>query len=242
MIHLLGKHDPFPPIEEALDEPNGLLAVGGDLSPQRLLCAYRLGIFPWFNPGEPILWWSPNPRMVLHLEDLKISKSLKKSLARADIEIRFDTAFRQVMENCALPRKNQDGTWISSAMIDAYCNLHAMGYAHSVEVYQHGTLCAGLYGIALGQIFFGESMFTHIRDGSKIALVHLVYHLQEKGYLLIDCQVVSEHLSRLGAKTMDRKDFNQLLQTAIGSLEPGAWHDTSVAVRDKRPNNHDVLE
>jgi leucyl/phenylalanyl-tRNA--protein transferase len=242
MIYLIGKDDPFPPIEEALEEPNGLLAVGGDLSPQRLLYAYRLGIFPWFNPGDPILWWSPNPRMVLHLEDLKISRSLKKSLARADIEIRFDTAFRQVMENCALPRKNQDGTWISSAMIDAYCNLHAMGYAHSVEVYQHGTLCAGLYGIAMGKIFFGESMFTHIRDGSKVALVHLVSHLQEKGYLLIDCQVVSEHLSRLGAKTMDRKDFNRLLQTAIGSLEPGAWHDTSIAVSDKRPNNHDVLK
>lgn len=232
MLHFLGKDNTFPPVEEALNHPNGLLAVGGDLSPERLLNAYRLGIFPWFNPDEPILWWSPDPRMVLFLNELKISKSLKKSLKKPGIEVRFDTAFRKVMEECALPRKGESGTWISNAMIDAYCCLHAKGYAHSVEVYQNGTLCAGLYGTAIGKAFFGESMFTHVTDGSKIALVHLVRYLQEKRYYFIDCQVVSEHLSHLGARAIPRKTFIKLLEEAVALPHDHAWDNPGIS------NNH----
>ena len=200
---------PFPPVERALSSPNGLLAAGGDLSVGRLLDAYRHGIFPWFNEGEPILWWSPNPRMVLFPPEIKVSRSLRKALRNRRYEIRCDTAFRQVMEACAAPRPGQAGTWITPAMMEAYDRLHQAGYAHSVETWIDGELAGGLYGVSLGRAFFGESMFTRVRDASKIALVHLARQLERWGFGLIDCQVATPHLRSLGAREIARSDFTR---------------------------------
>lgn len=215
MIPWLNPNDPFPPLESALREPNGLLAVGGDLSPQRLIAAYSRGIFPWFNPGEPILWWSPDPRMVLFPGELKISRSLRKTLKKQPYEIRTDTAFQQVMEACAAPRDGQDGTWITPAMISAYTELHRQGLAHSVETWMEGKLVGGLYGVSLGRMFYGESMFSLGTDTSKIAFVHLVWQLERWGYGMIDCQMKTAHLASLGAREIPRAEFSQNLTKLV---------------------------
>ena len=215
-VAALDLHTPFPPIEEALEEPNGLIAIGGDLSSKRLLKAYRLGIFPWFSEGEPVLWWSPNPRMVLFPQDFKISTSLKKRLKKNDYEVRFNTTFRQVMEACAATnRQGQNGTWITSSIIDAYCELHTMGYAYSAETWMNNTLVGGLYGIIINKMFYGESMFHHVTDASKIAFAHMVEFLKNKGVGMIDCQMNTSHLASLGAQEISRADFVLQLKKLI---------------------------
>lgn len=202
----------FPPAEFALAEPNGLLAVGGDLSPERLIKAYRHGIFPWFNEDQPILWWSPNPRAVLFPERLHVSRSLRKFLTRHPFEITVDRDFEAVLEACAAPRRHDPGTWITPAMHRAYLQLHRMGLAHSVEAWQGDRLVGGLYGVALGRVFFGESMFSRATNASKVAFVHLVSHLRRLQYTLIDCQVSSAHLHSLGAVDIRRSVFIELLR------------------------------
>ncbi len=225
MIPWLGVADPFPPVSLALREPNGLLAAGADLSPQRLLSAYRQGIFPWFSAGEPILWWSPDPRMVLFPEELKISRSLAKTLRNADYQVRLDSAFDAVIHACATtPRRGQQGTWITAQMQAAYRRLHALGYAHSVETWRGGRLIGGLYGVAIGQMFFGESMFAHERDASKIALAHLCRHLCVHNFGMIDCQMETAHLRSLGARPIPREEFVARLAALVASGEPsGPW-------------------
>jgi leucyl/phenylalanyl-tRNA--protein transferase len=215
-IQVLRHDTPFPPAGKALIEPNGLLAIGGDLTPERLLDAYSHGIFPWFSEGQPILWWSPDPRMVLYPDELIISRSMTKRLKRKDYDVRFNTSFRQVMQACALtPRPEQDGTWITDSMMDAYCELHASGHALSVETWMDGRLVGGLYGVAIGRMFYGESMFHHVTDASKIAFIHLVQYLQNRGFGLIDCQMKTSHLTSLGAREIPRKEFLQRLSELI---------------------------
>ncbi len=224
MLTWLAHDSPFPPVEQALEEPNGLLAAGGDLSPGRLVDAYSRGIFPWFGDGEPILWWSPDPRMALFPAELKISRSLGKTLKKGGYEVRLDTAFRQVMEACAEPRDGQPGTWIVPAIIDAYCRLHDLGLAHSAETWIGGELAGGLYGVALGRMFYGESMFTRVSDASKIAFVHLVRQLERKGFGLIDCQMKTAHLASLGAREIPRAEFLARLAELVNyPSSPGAW-------------------
>jgi len=202
-------------VYRASREYNGLLAAGGDLSVPRLLAAYRRGIFPWFNPDEPILWWSPDPRMVLFPAEFKLSRSLKKRLARADTVVRVNTAFTRVMRECAAPRDCQGGTWISETMIAAYTALHEAGHAHSIETWVTGKngdeLVGGLYGVALGRVFFGESMFTRRSDASKVALAHLVRWLHAHDFGVIDCQMNTAHLASLGAREIPRAEFSDLL-------------------------------
>ncbi|MGH8684406.1 MAG: leucyl/phenylalanyl-tRNA--protein transferase [Nitrosospira sp.] len=219
MIPWLTPEIPFPPLSSALTKPNGLLAVGGDLSPQRLIEAYRHGIFPWFNEGEPILWWSPDPRMVLFPGELKISRSLRKALKKSNYEIRVDSAFSEVMQACAKPRREHPGTWIHAGMISAYTALHEMGLAHSVEVWIDGKLMGGLYGVAQGRMFFGESMFSHASDASKIAFVHLVTQLERRGFRMIDCQMKTAHLASLGGREIPRKEFSQRLKELVNYPE-----------------------
>jgi len=215
MIPWLGDDTPFPPVSKALKSPNGLLCAGGDLSPERLVDAYSHGIFPWFSDGDPILWWSPDPRMVLYPEELRVSRSLRKTVARGAFETRYDTAFREVMQACAAPRDGQGGTWIVPEMVDAYTRLHERGLAHSVESWLDGELAGGLYGVALGKVFFGESMFTRAPDASKVALVQLVERLKAAGYRVIDCQQATAHLASLGAREIPRKAFAQLVRESI---------------------------
>ncbi|WP_374953009.1 leucyl/phenylalanyl-tRNA--protein transferase [Nitrosomonas ureae] len=205
----------FPPVENALSEPNGLLAIGGDLTSHRLLEAYSKGIFPWFNEDQPILWWSPDPRMVLFPHQLKISRSLRKTVKKANYKICTDCNFTQVMLACAAPREGQSGTWIHPQMIAAYTALHEMGLAHCVETWIDNELAGGLYGVALGKVFFGESMFSRVQDASKIALVHLVKQLQSWQFGLIDCQVKTHHLASLGAQEISRAEFSQKLDCLI---------------------------
>jgi len=208
MIPWLPEEPIFPALAKALVEPNGLLAAGGDLSPQRLLATYRRGIFPWFSVGEPILWWSPEPRMVLFPGELKVSRSLARTLRNANYEVRLDTAFGDVIRACAgKPREGQPGTWITHEMQQAYRELHRLGYAHSVETWIEGELAGGLYGIAIGGAFYGESMFTDARDASKIALAHLCAYLKLRGFGIIDCQMETRHLASLGARPIPRRDF-----------------------------------
>ncbi len=202
---------PFPDVDKALIEPDGLLAVGGDLSQQRLITAYTNGIFPWYSEGQPVLWWSPNPRAVLFPDKLKISRSLDKTLRNKSHEIKFDTVFEQVISACAAPRQNTDGTWITADMINAYCHLFESGIAHSVETWRDGQLVGGLYGLAIGKVFFGESMFSTEKDASKIAFVHLVRRLMHNGFNLIDCQLHSTHLASLGAEDISRREFITLV-------------------------------
>ncbi len=197
----------FPPVETALDDPNGLLAMGGDLSLECLLDAYRHAIFPWFNPGEPILWWSPDPRMVLAPDAVRVSRSLAKRLRNGRFELRVDSAFVEVMRACAAPRAGATGTWISDAMVAAYQRLFAAGYAHSVETWRDGELVGGLYGVAIGRMFYGESMFSRVPDASKVALVRLARQLQRWQFGLIDCQMETAHLASLGARTWPRQAF-----------------------------------
>lgn len=215
-VAALGDDTPFPPISNALTEPNGLLAIGGNLSSERLLTAYRSGIFPWFGKGEPLLWWSPNPRMVLFPQDFKVSKSLAKRLKKNDFEVRFNTHFRQVMEACAnTNRPDQDGTWITSDIIDAYCELHQLGYAHSTETWIDNTLVGGLYGVMINKMFYGESMFHHATDASKIAFAHMVDYLKDKDVGMIDCQMNTKHLASLGAQEISRAKFIAKLNDLI---------------------------
>jgi leucyl/phenylalanyl-tRNA--protein transferase len=223
MIPWLDADAAFPPLAKALKEPNGLLAAGGDLSPTRLLQAYRQGIFPWYSPGQPILWWCPDPRMVLFPSELKVSRSLAKRLRKQDYEIRFDTAFREVMLHCALAeRPGQDGTWITSDILEGYCRLHALGHAHSVETWMDDTLVGGVYGVAIGRMFYGESMFHRVTDASKLAFVHLVRHLQVEGFGMLDCQMKTAHLASLGAREISRDEFSQQLSELVNSTHPPA--------------------
>ena len=205
----------FPDISLALADPNGLLAAGGDLSPERLIEAYSSGIFPWFEEGQPVLWWSPDPRMVLFPEDLRVSKRLQKILNKARYTVTLDEAFAEVITCCAQPRGESPDTWITDEMQTAYTQLFEAGHAHSVEVWRDGDLVGGLYGVALGQLFFGESMFSFESNTSKIALVNLVKQLQEWNYKLIDCQVSSEHLESLGAIEISREQFRQQLHELL---------------------------
>ncbi|BCR03907.1 leucyl/phenylalanyl-tRNA--protein transferase [Desulfuromonas versatilis] len=207
----------FPP--PRLADPEGLLAVGGDLSPARLLLAYSMGIFPWFNEGDPLLWWSPDPRCVLDLADLKISRSLAKVLRQGVFELSFDRAFAQVIDACAeLRRQGGAGTWITPEMKLAYGELHQKGYAHSVECWHQGQLAGGLYGVCLGRCFFGESMFHRVSNASKVALVGLVSHLAQRRFALLDCQMPTSHLISLGARCISRDEFLQRLRQ--GGVEP----------------------
>jgi leucyl/phenylalanyl-tRNA---protein transferase len=210
---------PFPEVDRALRDPDGLLAVGGNLSPKRLIDGYRRGIFPWYSKGQPILWWSPDPRAVLFPDQLRISRSLRKTLKKEPFRISLDVDFRAVIRACAGPRRDTNGTWITPAMLDAYCRLHDMGLAHSVEAWEDGELVGGLYGVALGRVFFGESMFSHRTDASKVAFVYLVRQLQSWGYQLIDCQVGSTHLESLGAVDLPRRRFVNLLEGLC--VQPG---------------------
>lgn len=201
----------FPPVSSALRDPDGLLAIGGDLSPETILEAYRLGIFPWYSNGQPILWWSPNPRCVLELDDLKVSKSLKKTISRAIYKTSFNLAFDEVVYACSEPRKGHADTWITLEMAQAYKRLHELGHAISVETWFENKLVGGLYGITIGRVFFGESMFSRMPDASKVALVCLVRELKQKQFRIIDCQVHSRHLQSLGATPMPRDLFVNLL-------------------------------
>lgn len=213
----------FPEVSRALSEPNGLLAIGGRLTPECLLVAYRRGIFPWFSAGQPVLWWSPDPRMVLFPGRIRISRSLRKTLRRAPYNITLDEAFTEVMKGCAQPRAEDVGTWITSDMIHAYTRLHELGYAHSAEAWQDGTLVGGVYGVAIGRVFFGESMFFRARDASKLAFVHLVRQLMDWEFSVIDCQMRTRHLERLGAEEIPRARFVELLSDCRRAPPPSPW-------------------
>lgn len=207
MIPFLGPADPFPPVEHALDEPHGLLAAGGSLSTRRLVDAYRRGIFPWFNEGDPILWWSPDPRTVLRPSRIHLSHSLTKTLRRASFLVTVDRAFARVVDGCAAPRPGDSGTWLSAPMRRAYAALHSAGLAHSIEVWMDGELAGGIYGVAIGRMFFGESMFSRRTNASKIAIARLAGQLDRWGFPLIDCQLETEHLLSLGAESLPRPAF-----------------------------------
>ena len=216
--------DAFPPVTGALREPDGLLAAGGDLSVPRLLAAYRRGIFPWYSRGQPILWWCPDPRAVLFPEQFKISRSLTKSIRNKGFETRMDTDFDSVIQACGSTELRPGGTWLSPEMRSAYVHLHQLGYAHSVETWRDGELLGGLYGVALGQVFFGESMFSRERDASKIAMHRLCAELVGRGFHMIDCQMATPHLLSLGAQLIPRTDFvQQLAERTTPGGEPGRW-------------------
>jgi leucyl/phenylalanyl-tRNA---protein transferase len=221
----LGPGDPFPPVETAMRRPNGLLAAGADLSVDRLLDAYKHGIFPWFNEGEPLLWWCPDPRMVLEPRELHVSKSLRKRIRAKAFDIRVDTDFVAVMSACGQIRQDAEGTWISPEMIDAYTELHRRGFAHSVEAWADGELAGGLYGVAIGRMFFGESMFARRPDASKVALAHLAHQLDAWGFEMIDCQMSTAHLASLGAREIARHEFIRRMRELIAvPTIPSPWH------------------
>jgi leucyl/phenylalanyl-tRNA--protein transferase len=236
MIPWLEAGDPFPDPEGSLREPNGLLCAGGGLSVERLLAGYRRGIFPWYSGTEPILWWSPDPRMVLYCAELKVSRSLGKSVRNKGYEIRIDTAFGRVLAGCAGPRRPADGipsgTWLGGAMRSAYGALHRAGYAHSFETWLGDRLVGGLYGVAIGRMFYGESMFSHATDASKVALVALVGELRSRGFPLIDCQVHTELLASLGAREIPRSDFLREMSALVNYAQPAASWRRSEAQRD----------
>jgi leucyl/phenylalanyl-tRNA--protein transferase len=236
MIPLLSVFDPFPPLERALDEPNGLLAAGGGLGVPRLLDAYSRGIFPWFGEGDPVLWWSPDPRMVLATNRVHISRTLRRRLKKADYRVTLDRAFADVLTECAAPRRDDTGTWLVPSMKRAYQRLHDAGVAHSIEVWMDGdVLAGGLYGVSLGRMFYGESMFTRRTDGSKIAIVFLCAQLARWGFPLIDCQMRTAHLERLGAAEIPRRQFVEVLEQLVARpVIPGPWtidDDLSDALR-----------
>ena len=237
MIPWLPAEPVFPPLESALEEPNGLLAAGGDLSPQRLVSAYARGIFPWYSADEPILWWSPDPRMVLFPDEIAISRSLAKTLRNRDYEVRLDTAFADVVTACATsPRDGQAGTWITAEMQAAYRRLHELGFAHSVETWIDGRLAGGLYGVAIGRAFYGESMFARVTDASKIALAHLGVQLRRLGFGIIDCQMETAHLASLGARPIPRREFRALLdRLVVENVAPGHWQADAVADAFRKP-------
>ncbi len=213
-VYLLTDELVFPPV--SLATPEGLLAIGGDLSPQRLLLAYRKGIFPWYSDDDPILWWSPDPRLVLYLSELRISRSLTKNIRKARYQVTMDTQFEQVIEACAHTRRQSgQGTWITASMMQAYMRLYEMGFAHSVEAWHQSRIVGGLYGISLGRCFFGESMFSTMTDASKVALVFLRNYLQERNFDFIDCQLPTDHLIRLGARKVQRSKFILQLEASL---------------------------
>ncbi|MGV8863473.1 MAG: leucyl/phenylalanyl-tRNA--protein transferase [Pseudomonas sp.] len=213
----------FPPLEKAMREPNGLLAAGGDLSADRLIQAYRHGCFPWFQEGQPILWWSPDPRTVLFPEELHISRSLSKILRQNRYQVTFDRDFMAVIQACAAPRDYADGTWITDSMQSAYLELHRRGYAHSVEVWEQDTLVGGLYGLAIGQLFFGESMFSRADNASKVGFATLVERLKAWGFVLIDCQMPTEHLHSFGARAITRTTFADYLRQHLDQPNIADW-------------------
>lgn len=229
MVPWLGPEDPFPPVERALRDPNGLLCAGADLGPERLIGAYRHGIFPWYSGTEPILWWSPDPRMVLFCDELRISRSLAKNIRNKGYEVRVDTAFREVLAGCASARRDardsssggEGGTWLGEDMRAAYTRLHRAGHAHSFECWHDGTLVGGLYGVAIGRMFYGESMFSRATDASKVALVALVEELRRRGFPLIDCQVRTPLLAQLGGREIPRREFLRRLRALVNYGEPG---------------------
>ena len=222
MLTWLEATDPFPPVERALKNPNGLLAAGGDLSVARLLQAYRRGVFPWYSAPEPVLWWSPDPRMVLYCEELKISRSLAKSVRNKGYEVRVDTAFAAVLDGCA---DRPQGTWLGGDMKKAYLRLHRAGHAHSFETWRDGELVGGLYGVALGRMFYGESMFSRETDASKVALVALVQELRAREFPLIDCQMHTPLLASFGARDIPRRTFLRELAALVNYPQvPGKWN------------------
>ena len=231
MIPFLDRDDPFPPVETALRDPNGLLAAGGDLSPTRLLEAYASGIFPWFGDDDPLLWWSPDPRMVLYVTELHVSRSLRRVVRSGRFRVTLDRAFPEVMAACAEPRPGQDGTWITADMTDAYTNLARLGYAHSVEAWLDGALVGGLYGVAIGRMFFGESMFARVSDASKVAFVHLAGQLERWSVPLIDCQMATRHLASLGAREIPRAEFIREVRRLVRQPPiPAPWRFDTDAV------------
>ena len=217
----------FPPLDQALREPPGLLAAGGDLRPARLLAAYERGVFPWYSAQQPILWWSPDPRMVLFPKEFNCSRSLRKTLRNGPLSSRVDTDFAATIRGCAAPRRSGPDTWLNADMIDSYEQLHGMGFAHSIETYESGLLVGGLYGIQLGQVFFGESMFSLRRDASKVALARLVEECHARDIQLIDCQVASDHLASLGAREVSRSHFVTLLLRHARRIPSGSWSDAA---------------
>lgn len=225
MIPWLGDSLAFPALEGALRKPNGLLCAGGDLSAERLLAAYRHGIFPWFSAGDPILWWSPDPRMVLFPEEFRIARSLRRTLRSRRFEVRLDSAFAEVIRACAeTPRAGQPGTWITREMQDAYCRLFELGFAHSVESWEDGRLVGGLYGIAIGRMYYGESMFSRVSNASKVAAAHLARFLTAKGFGMIDCQMHTAHLASLGAREIPRAEFLRRLRVLTAAdVLPARW-------------------
>lgn len=232
MIPWLGRDEAFPPVEHALAEPNGLLAAGADLSVPRLVQAYRSGIFPWFNADQPLLWWSPDPRMVLFPDELKVSRSLGRTVRKGRFDVRADCAFAEVVQGCRAPRRGQAGTWISDEMAAAYLELHQAGIAHSIESWVDGELAGGLYGVALGRAFFGESMFALETDASKVALVALVRQLRHWRFGIIDCQMNTAHLASLGAREIARADFTRRLRELVNCEPvPGPWRLDPALIR-----------
>ncbi|MDH1263573.1 leucyl/phenylalanyl-tRNA--protein transferase [Pseudomonas sp. GD03944] len=213
----------FPPLNKALREPNGLLAAGGDLSPERLVQAYRHGCFPWFSDGQPILWWSPDPRTVILPDELHVSRSLRKVMRQGTYRVTFDQQFAAVIDGCSGPRAYADGTWITQTMRDAYLELHARGFAHSVEVWRDEELVGGLYGLAMGQLFFGESMFSRADNASKVGFVTLVEHLKAAGFVLIDCQMPTQHLHSFGARPISRDAFAHYLANHLDQPNGATW-------------------
>jgi leucyl/phenylalanyl-tRNA--protein transferase len=232
LIPWLGSGDPFPEVERALAEPNGLLAAGADLSRPRLLEAYRNGIFPWFAQDQPILWWSPDPRMVLFPAEMKVSRSLARTMRNTRFQVRADTAFDEVIEGCRQPRRAESGTWITEEMAVAYGALHRAGFAHSVETWLDGELVGGLYGVALGRAFFGESMFTRVSDASKVAFVALARQLEHWGFGVIDCQMNTAHLASFGAREIPRAEFTRMLRELVHYAPvPVPWRLESTIAR-----------
>lgn len=230
MIPFLGPADPFPPVDQALDEPDGLLAAGADLTPGRLVEAYRHGIFPWFNEGDPILWWSPDPRIVLAPRDFHVSHSLRKRLRQRRFTVTIDAAFSAALDECAAPRPDDGGTWLTPPMKAAYLALHEQGLAHSIEVWMDGALAGGVYGVALGRMFFGESMFSRRTDASKIALAYLAAQLARWDFPWIDCQLETDHLLSLGAVAVPRRVFVEKVVRLVGESAPSWRMDEDLVV------------
>ena len=226
----------FPPLENAMREPDGLLAAGGDLSADRLIQAYRHGCFPWFQEGQPILWWSPDPRTVIFPEELHVSRSLAKVIRQGRFQVTFDQDFAAVIRACAGPRSYADGTWITGPMQTAYLELHERGHAHSVEVWENGTLVGGLYGLAMGQLFFGESMFSHADNASKVGFATLVERLSDWGFVLIDCQMPTDHLHSFGARPVPRQEFAEYLHRHLDQPNNADWPPRRVQQPDIHSN------
>lgn len=230
MIPWLDAKPTFPPVDTALRDPNGLLAAGGDLSVDRLISGYKRGIFPWYSAGEPILWWSPDPRTILFPHDIRLSHSLRKTLRRGGYQIRLDCAFAEVVRACSESRRPGGQTWITTEMQQAYIDLYRAGFAHSVETWMHDTLVGGLYGVAVGRVFYGESMFSRHNDASKIALAHLARYLEQRRFAVIDCQMTTQHLLSMGATEIPRAEFcAQLAKWTAEGPPPEKWPQDDAA-------------